>query len=434
MAKKSLASVACLLVVALSGCGRFGGGDDSAKFVGALEGMTGTRPAAINDAWRNELGDFWVREGNERLTSFQYAAESFDAVILAALAAEAAGTDGAALADEIVGLTRDGVKCYDFVECRALLVAGSDVDYDGKSGRLTMNGLGEVVETNYSVVQFGSNNRIDLTKNVYDEILGTWAFVPFDKPARTRAGDGVLKIGSILPLTGQLATYGPSQFAGIEYAIFRVNAAGGVLGKPVEYLEGDSGDTSSTKADATVDRMIAEGVDVAIGPSSTTVTGNVIDRILGAQIVQISPANTNMQLVGYPDQGLYFRTAPSDDQQAFLLAKVMAAAGSRKVFIAAVDDLYGNSIAERLRQQLVIRGVEVVDPDLYDPATADFEPIVGRIGDSDADSIVVIGFEESARLLRTMVRNDLGPRSRMVFGVDSNMGDIIGENFDVSSD
>lgn len=421
------------LTLTVSGCGG-SGDDDAAQFVGALEGMTGTRPAAENTAWRNTLNDFWVAQGNEPLTTFQYAAESYDAVILAALAAEAAGSDGSALADEIVALTRDGEKCTTFDGCRALIVAGADVDYDGKSGKVTMNGFGEVVETIYSVVEFGANNRIDLSKTVYDEIDGSWEFVPYSTSARTRPGDGVLKIGSILPLTGQLATYGPPQIAGVELAIAEINNAGGVLGKPVEYFQGDSGDSSSTKADATVDAMLAANVDVAIGPSSTTVTATVIERILGAQIVQISPANTNMQLASLQDDGLYFRMAPADDQQAYLLAKVMDADGARKVFIAAVDDVYGNAISARLRTQLSRRGIEVVEPSLYDPATADFGPLAKSMDDSGADSIVVIGFEESATLLRAMVRNGVGPRDRKVFGVDSNMGDIIGENFDVSSD
>ena len=431
--RKMLVPLVCVAVVSLSGCSDATVSGE-VVFDGALEGMTGTRPAAINTTWRNEVGDFWVRRGNVALTSFQYVAESYDSVILAALAAEAAGTDGSALADEIVELTREGTKCVDFVECRALIVAGKDVDYEGKSGHVTMNSAGEVVETNFSVVQFGGDNRIDTSRTVYDEIVGVHREGEARSASRTRTGDGVLTIGSILPLTGQLAQYGPPQFAGIEYAIFRVNEAGGVLGREVRYVEGDSGDSSSGVAQSTVDNMIASGVDVAIGPSSTTVTSEVIDRILGAQIVQISPANTNMSLVDYADDGLYFRIAPADDLQGFLLSKVMEESGSERVYVAAIDHPYGAAVAERLRLLLEDRGIEVVDVESYDSGTGDFVPMVDRMEESKADSIVVIGFEESARLLRTMVRGGIGPKSRRVFGVDSNMGDVIGEAFDLASD
>lgn len=407
--------------------------DDPAKFVGALEGMRGTRPVAIATAWRNALDTFWVGKGNEPLKGYQYAAEAYDAVVIAALAAEAAQTDGNKLADEIIDLTRDGTSCSTFMECLEILRSDGDVNYDGKSGVFTMNGRGEVVETNYSIVEFGADNRIDNSKTIYEPIDGSWSFAPFSEPRANRGGNGTLKIGTILPLTGQLATYGPPQFAGVEFAIDEINRAGGVLGRDIQYVQGDSGDTSSNKAEKTVERLISEGVDVIIGPSSTTVTIEVIESIMAAGIVQISPANTNMQLVNFPDGGLYFRAAPADDQQAYLLAKLIARDGGKKIIIAAVDDLYGNSVSERLKVQLATWGIADTSIELYNPAVADFKPLVSKMAESGSDSIVVVGFDESARILREMVRADIGPRNKKVYGIDANMGDALGENFDVSA-
>ena len=47
-------------------------------------------------------------------------------------------------------------------------------------------------------------------------------------------GDGALTIGTLLPQTGSLAFLGPPEFAGVELAVKDINAAGGVLGKPVD--------------------------------------------------------------------------------------------------------------------------------------------------------------------------------------------------------
>src|SRR4051812_45761279 len=58
-------------------------------------------------------------------------------------------------------------------------------------------------------------------------------------------GDGVLKIGTLLPQTGSLAFLGPPEFAGVDLAIKDINDAGGVNGKPVEKVDSDSGDTST---------------------------------------------------------------------------------------------------------------------------------------------------------------------------------------------
>jgi branched-chain amino acid transport system substrate-binding protein len=55
-------------------------------------------------------------------------------------------------------------------------------------------------------------------------------------PAPTYApGDGVLKLGGVLPLTGALAFLSPPEIAGVDLAIKDINEAGGVLGKPVEW-------------------------------------------------------------------------------------------------------------------------------------------------------------------------------------------------------
>ena len=65
----------------------------------------------------------------------------------------------------------------------------------------------------------------------------------------------MLKVGTLLPQTGNLAFLGPPEFAGVKLAIKEINAAGGVLGKDVvEQIDGDSGDTTTDIATQTVDR------------------------------------------------------------------------------------------------------------------------------------------------------------------------------------
>ena len=51
-----------------------------------------------------------------------------------------------------------------------------------------------------------------------------------------------LIVGTLLPQTGSLAQLGPPEIAGVDLAVQDINAAGGVLGQPVQLVEGDSGD------------------------------------------------------------------------------------------------------------------------------------------------------------------------------------------------
>src|SRR5687767_4423885 len=71
-----------------------------------------------------------------------------------------------------------------------------------------------------------------------------------------KTGDGTLTLGTLLPQTGSLAFLGPPEFAGVELAVRDINAAGGVLDKPVVKFDSDSGDTSTDIASQSVDRLL----------------------------------------------------------------------------------------------------------------------------------------------------------------------------------
>lgn len=128
---------------------------------GLLEGMKGTAPQTALS------GDFEerVRQAGEEagftLADLQYSAEAYDAVIISALAAEAAqSTNGVDIASEINGITRDGEDCTSFAECRDLLAEGQDINYNGVTGDLEFRPAGEPGIGSYGVLEFGPDNRL----------------------------------------------------------------------------------------------------------------------------------------------------------------------------------------------------------------------------------------------------------------------------------
>lgn len=399
---------------------------------GELEGMKGTTPlVALSAEFKDGVNAFWTAKGNAALEDYSYAAESFDSVMLIAFAAVAAGTDGSALADQIVAVSKDGEKCTTAETCLALLKDKKDIDYDGISGPVTLNGNGEPLEASYGVLTFNAENRINSDDNTYVTASApASAAKPLAKTEVTRKGNGVLKIGSLLPETGSLAFLGPPEFAGVEYAIDVINKAGGVLGKPVEYVQGDSGDTSTDTASVTVDRLLGEGVDAIIGAASSSVSLTVIDKITAAGVIQFSPANTSLKLSTYADKGLYFRVAPPDDLQGSVLAEIIAGDGNASAYILALDDAYGTSLANVVEEVLKASGVTVLGKKIYDPAATTFDAEVGEIVAANPDAIVLITFDEGSRILRTMVEQGIGPKAKKVYGVDGNMGNALGSNFD----
>lgn len=399
---------------------------------GELEGMKGTTPLVdLSAEFKDAMNAFWTGKGNEALIDYSYAAESYDAVMLIAFATEAAGTDGSALADQIVAVSKDGEKCTTAEACLALLKDKKDIDYDGVSGPVTLNGNGEPLQASYGILTFNAENRINSDDNTYVTAAAPASAVkPLAATEVAREGNGVLKIGSLLPETGSLAFLGPSEFAGVEYAIDVINKAGGILGNPVEYVQGDSGDTSTDTASVTVDRLLGESVDAIIGAASSSVSLTVIDKITAAGVIQFSPANTSLKLSIYADKGLYFRVAPPDDLQGSVLAEIIAGDGNASAYILALDDAYGTSLANVVEEVLTASGVTVLGKKIYDPAATTFDAEVGEIVAANPDAIVLITFDEGSRILRTMVEQGIGPKSKKVYGVDGNMGNALGENFD----
>src|SRR5690606_35962569 len=135
----------------------------------------------------------------------------------------------------------------------------------------------------------------------------------------------------------QLAGMYPPMAAGVHLAIKEINAAGGVLGQDVVFIDGDDG-TDPEVARSTVDRLLAAKVHVIIGAAASGVTKAVIPQVTGAGVLLISPSATADELSTAEDDGLFFRTAPPDRLQARALADIILRDGVRKVFMVVRDD------------------------------------------------------------------------------------------------
>ncbi len=253
------------------------------------------------------------------------------------------------------------------------------------------------------------------------------AGTPITPPAGVSKSDGVLTIGSILPQTGNLAFLGPPEFAGVNLAIKDINAGGGVLGKPVVYVQGDSGDAQQDVANPTIDREIKAGVDVTIGAASSGVTKTFLDKATSAGMVVFSPANTSPDFTTINDKGLYFRTAPSDVLQGRVLGETIVADGKQNVAILALQDPYGQGLAQNAGLAICKGGSNVpVDTIFYDPAAPNFDAQVGEVKAADPDAVVLIGFEESAKIIQAMVAQGIGPKDVPLYLVDGNLSNSLG--------
>ncbi|MCJ1706456.1 ABC transporter substrate-binding protein [Microbacterium sp. VKM Ac-2923] len=132
---------------------------------GTLAGAKGTYPSVDPDStatFRSSLESFWSGKGNPALEDFTYAPESYDSVVLLALAAlkagSAAGPDVAANLQSVSGGSGSGTKCTTYAECADIIVGGGEADYDGVSGPITFDEVGDPTEATIGVFEYGDDN------------------------------------------------------------------------------------------------------------------------------------------------------------------------------------------------------------------------------------------------------------------------------------
>jgi ABC-type branched-subunit amino acid transport system substrate-binding protein len=387
-----------------------------AKFTdqqGVLAGMRGTAPMTpLPDGFVGRLQAL-----DPKLNDYPYVGETYDAVVITALAAELAGTTTpGALAKYINGVTTGGQECDSVKQCLALARAGTDLAYRGVSLRRGgFTDAGEPSTASYATLQFDATDKLDNGKTEYvgagDESTTTKAPAPPPRPAQghrpSRTG-APLKIGELLSKTGALAGVYAPMHAAAELALNDVNAAGGVLDKPVQYFPGDDG-TDPSVAAKTVRRHIDEGVHVIIGAAASGVSNAILPDVVKAGLILFSPSNTAAGLSDVDDKGLYFRTAPSDLLQGKALADVMMRDSVQRVAIVARADAYGEGLQRNVSDELQRAGLPADQIKLmkYQAPEGSEEPDVSdavrQVKSFNPDSVLVIGFEESATMIKGLL-------------------------------
>jgi ABC-type branched-subunit amino acid transport system substrate-binding protein len=126
-----------------------------------LAGMKGVGFPVNNQAFLTRL-----REFNPSLQDSTYAAEAYDAVVITALAAEIANSDAPRkVAEKINGVTKGGEKCQSFAECKQLVQAGRDIDYDGAAGPLEFTDTGEPSVTSYVIQEIQPDGSLRVLRH-----------------------------------------------------------------------------------------------------------------------------------------------------------------------------------------------------------------------------------------------------------------------------
>lgn len=225
-------------------------------------------------------------------------------------------------------------------------------------------------------------------------------------------GAGDVTIGAVLPLTGDLASYGQNARDGIMLYAEQVNASGGIDGRTVTVLFEDTAGQPSQAVSAlkkllTVNRAIA-----VIGGISSSTTLAMAPVANNNKVVLLSPAAS---APGVTDAGSFvYRVWPSDVFESGRMAEYVMENDIQKIAVLYVNNDYGKAMVDSFKSALGdAAGDVVIAEDNFDPDSTDVRTQLSRIRSSDADWIYLISYpKDSAIILRQMT--ELGLKTRIL--------------------
>jgi branched-chain amino acid transport system substrate-binding protein len=217
-------------------------------------------------------------------------------------------------------------------------------------------------------------------------LAATGAFAQADSP---------VKLGVVLGYTGPLESLAPPMAAGAEMAMTEVNEAATFLdGAMVEPVRGDSTCIDASAATSVGERLVtSDGVAGIVGAMCSGATGAILANVAVPNgVVMISPSATSPGLSTAEDNGLFFRTAPSDARQGVIISDILRENGVDSVALTYTNNDYGQGLADSFQAAFEEAGGEVTINAAHEDGRADYSAEVGALSAAGGDVLVVAGY------------------------------------------
>ncbi|GGA14642.1 ABC transporter substrate-binding protein [Neptunicoccus cionae] len=206
---------------------------------------------------------------------------------------------------------------------------------------------------------------------------------------------GDVKLGVILGFTGPIESLTPAMAAGAEQAMAEVSESGKFMGgKSIMPVRADSTCVDSAAASAAAERLItSDGVSGIVGADCSGVTTAILTNVAVANgMVMISPSATSPALSDVDDNGLFFRTSPSDARQGQVMTEVIMDRDIKSVAITYTNNDYGKGLADAFQSSFEAAGGTVTISAAHEDGKADYSAEVGALAAGGGDALVVVGY------------------------------------------
>jgi branched-chain amino acid transport system substrate-binding protein len=235
--------------------------------------------------------------------------------------------------------------------------------------------------------------------------------------ATAYAAEETVKVGLVAPMSGPNARYGSFALRGAQLAVKEINDAGGVDGRKIEIVSGDSQGTPVEGVSATRRLIDSDKVDYIIGGISSSVTLAMQPIAEDSGILLLNAASSNPKITYGAGVGGYrwtFRNYPTDENRSFIVLKhATEQRGFNKFSVLSVD--YGRSAIEFTKKYLPQFKGEILTEDYYKEGEVDFRSVLAKIRDSGAQAIIMYGLADTTPIIaRQMIEVGLAGKVPLI--------------------
>jgi ABC-type branched-subunit amino acid transport system substrate-binding protein len=223
-----------------------------------------------------------------------------------------------------------------------------------------------------------------------------------------------LKIGDVLPFTGDLAAYGANLDRAVKIAVGLQNAAlkkAGLSKKiSVKLVGSEDGQTQATASVEAATKLIkVNHANVIIGEMASSATIPMAQSVtIPNKVVQISPTSSAPQISDIPDNGYLWRTYPSDTLQGKVLAQAAVDAFGKgaKLNVGARNDAFGTALKQLFVTEYERLGGKIGVNISWNPTQATFDTEAGQLVSGSPAGWVIIDFPDTfAKFAPSLVRS-----------------------------
>lgn len=230
------------------------------------------------------------------------------------------------------------------------------------------------------------------------------------EPTVTEMEDpGELQVGVLVPLTGDLASYGADSREGTELALVNFN----------KYLTDNGEDwrmelvieDTATDPIVTLEKvqsLNAKGIKYVLGPETSAGVRNIKSYVDSSGMIIISPSSTSPELA-IPDN--LFRLVPDDTQQGRVIAAIMQETGIKAAIPVYRGDVWGDGLYDSTLESFTEIGGILDEGIRYSPDATDFSTEAKLLSDAVNEytaqyaegevAVIIIGFSEVVHFLNS---------------------------------